>query len=173
MDLNTRRKVCLLYLEKGQLLNLSRHGWQNHLRVCPDTLSGHLLQGQLNRNSILVENVRPLGSYVDHRDARPQHFPAFLSFPQKPFSEKLLLFVLASSPLFFICFQSHPPSVPLLTTQLKVSIPTITMARWWHPLPHVLACNSPRKPFPTPEKWKSQLFSGDQPSSFGPREVYS
>ncbi|KAL6344771.1 hypothetical protein AAG906_002677 [Vitis piasezkii] len=27
-------------------------------------------RGQLNQNSILVESVRPLGSYVDHRDAR-------------------------------------------------------------------------------------------------------
>ena len=42
-DLHTRRKVSLLYLAKGQLINLSNHGWQNHRRVCPDTLSGHLL----------------------------------------------------------------------------------------------------------------------------------
>ena len=34
--------------------------------VCPDALSGHLLQGRLNQNSIWVESVRPLGSYVDH-----------------------------------------------------------------------------------------------------------
>ena len=71
-DLHTRRKVSLLYLEKGQLPDLSIHDWQNHRRVCPDTLSGYFLQGQLNQNSILVESVRPFGSYVDHRDARPQ-----------------------------------------------------------------------------------------------------
>ncbi|XP_034674575.1 disease resistance protein RPV1-like [Vitis riparia] len=29
---------------------------------------------QLNKNSILVEIVRPFGSNVDHRDARPQHW---------------------------------------------------------------------------------------------------
>ena len=42
--------------------------------MCPNALFGHLLQGQLNQNLILVESVRPLGSYVDHRDARPQHW---------------------------------------------------------------------------------------------------
>ena len=62
MDLHTRRKVSLLYLVKGQLcqlIYLSNHGWQNHRRVCPDTLSGRLLQGRLNQESILVEIVRP------------------------------------------------------------------------------------------------------------------
>ena len=73
MNLYTKRKVSLLYLVKGQLLNLSNHGWQNHRRVCPDTLSRYLLQGRLNQNSILVESVRPFGNYVDHRDVRPQY----------------------------------------------------------------------------------------------------
>ena len=41
--------------------------------VCPDALSGHLLEGRLNQNSIWVESVHPLGSYVDHWDARHQH----------------------------------------------------------------------------------------------------
>ena len=42
--------------------------------VCPDALSGHLLQGRLNQNSIWVESVRPLGNYVDHWDVRHQHW---------------------------------------------------------------------------------------------------
>ena len=59
MNLHTKRKVSLLYPEKGQLIYLSYHGWQNHRRVCPETLSGRLLQEQLNQESILVEIVRP------------------------------------------------------------------------------------------------------------------
>ena len=59
MNLHTKRKVSLLYLVKGQLIYLSNHGWQNHRKVCPDTLSGRLLQERLNQESILVEIVRP------------------------------------------------------------------------------------------------------------------
>ena len=59
MDLHTKRKVNLLYLVKDQLIILSNHGWQNHRRVCPDTLSRRLLQERLNQESILVEIVRP------------------------------------------------------------------------------------------------------------------
>ena len=55
----TKRKVSLRYLVKGQLIYLSFHGWQNHRRVCSDTLSGRLLQERLNQESILVEIMRP------------------------------------------------------------------------------------------------------------------
>ena len=56
-------------------LSLSNHGWQNHRRVRPDTLSGRLLQVErLNQESILVEIVRPsiLATTWITRDARPQ-----------------------------------------------------------------------------------------------------
>ena len=59
MDLHTKRKVSLRYLVKDQLIILSNHGWQNHRRVCSDTLSRRLLQERLNQESILVEIVRP------------------------------------------------------------------------------------------------------------------
>ena len=63
----------MVYLEKGQLpdlLNLSKT-W---LKKPSKGVFGHLLQGRLNQKSILVESVRPLGNYRDHRDARPQHW---------------------------------------------------------------------------------------------------
>ena len=41
--------------------------------MCPDILFGHLLEGRLNHNSILIESVHPLDSYVEHWDARHQH----------------------------------------------------------------------------------------------------
>ena len=59
MNLHTKRKVSLLYLVKDQLIYLSFHGRQNHLRVRSNTLSGRLLQVRLNQESILVEIVRP------------------------------------------------------------------------------------------------------------------
>ncbi|RVW49666.1 hypothetical protein CK203_076711 [Vitis vinifera] len=40
----------------------------------PPTIFDSHLQGRLNQNSILVESMRPLGSYVDHWDARHQHW---------------------------------------------------------------------------------------------------
>ncbi|KAL6334043.1 hypothetical protein AAG906_001796 [Vitis piasezkii] len=70
----TSQKVFPSLKREAELLTLYIRTFTQGGRVCPDTLSGHLLQGQLNQNSILVESVRPLGSYVDHRDARPQHW---------------------------------------------------------------------------------------------------
>ena len=55
--------------------------------MCPDILSGYLLQGRLSQNSILVEGARPLGSYVDPWDARHQHYvPGALLRSSCPYS---------------------------------------------------------------------------------------
>ena len=53
-------------------------------------MSGHLLQGQLSQNSILVEGARPLGSYVDPWDARHQQSMESNSDDTKHVSNKKL-----------------------------------------------------------------------------------
>ncbi|RVW18448.1 hypothetical protein CK203_105238 [Vitis vinifera] len=58
-DIMTSQKVSLPLKREAELLTLYK---DLHTRR----------KGQLNQNSILVESVRPFGSYVDHRDARPQ-----------------------------------------------------------------------------------------------------
>ncbi|RVX22133.1 Gag-Pol polyprotein [Vitis vinifera] len=51
---------------------------EHHIRTIaypyPDMLSGSSTKERLNQSSILVESVRPLDSYVDHWDARHQHW---------------------------------------------------------------------------------------------------
>ncbi|KAL6335733.1 hypothetical protein AAG906_039496 [Vitis piasezkii] len=70
----TSQNISLSLKRETELLILYIRTFTQGGRVCPDTLSGHLLQGRLNLNSILVESVRPFGNYVDHRDVRPQHW---------------------------------------------------------------------------------------------------
>ena len=74
MNLHTRKKVSLLYLVKGQLIILSHRGWQNHRRVCPDTLSGRLFAGTIEPRIHIGwdrASIHLATTWIT-RDARPQ-----------------------------------------------------------------------------------------------------
>ena len=68
-------RICCLdhWLKCTSLATSFRQPATAHVPPPSDGVSGHLLQGRLNQNSIWVESVRPLGSYVDHWDVRHQH----------------------------------------------------------------------------------------------------